>query len=300
MSGTVHTYDQVGKKEDVSNLITNISPTKTPFQTMIGSETVFNTLYQWQEDSLDAPATNAQVEGATAIAATYTPTVMRNNTTQIFMKTASATGSTDAIKAYGRGKELAYQLGKKSAEIKRDFEHALVGTKQTAVTGSDTVARQFAGYQAQIDATHEFAATATAGATAPMTESLLLSANQQLYEDGGEATVLMIKPADSLIVADFAAATGRERFLKGNEKTVVNVVDVYVSPFGTQKVVINRWLATDNALLFDPTYWKKMTFRNWFRETLAKTGDATNIMLLGEFGLKHRNYKASALLTQLS
>jgi hypothetical protein len=288
----------VGKKEDVSDIITNIAPTQTPFQTMIGAETAWNILYQWQEDSLDAPAANAQVEGAAAIASTFSPTVMRSNTTQIFMKTASATGSTDAIKAYGRGKELAYQLTKKSKEIKRDFEYALVGTGQTQVAGSDTVARQFGGYQSQIDATHVFPAATTG--TALLTENLVLSANQQLYIDGGEATVLMIKPSDSLIVAGFSAAAGRQRYINNGDKKIVNVVDVYVSPFGEQKVVINRWQATTNALLFDPSFWKKITFRNWFRETLAKTGDATNIMLVGEFGLKHRNYKASALLSALA
>ena len=34
------TYDQVGKAEDVSDIITDISPTATPFQSMIKSEKV--------------------------------------------------------------------------------------------------------------------------------------------------------------------------------------------------------------------------------------------------------------------
>jgi tetrahydromethanopterin S-methyltransferase subunit B len=45
-------YDQVGKKEDIADLITNISPTKTPFTAMTGSEGIHNIVHQWQEDAL--------------------------------------------------------------------------------------------------------------------------------------------------------------------------------------------------------------------------------------------------------
>jgi len=40
------TYDTVGIKEDVSDVISNIAPTKTPFQTMIGSDKTKNRLFQ--------------------------------------------------------------------------------------------------------------------------------------------------------------------------------------------------------------------------------------------------------------
>ena len=49
----------------------------------------------------------------------------------------------------------------------------------------------------------------------------------------------MIKPADAQTVANFAASSGRERDF-GTGKTVVNVVDIYVSPYGTYKTVLNR------------------------------------------------------------
>ena len=60
------TYQMVGIKEDVSDVITNLSPRKTPFQSAIGSEKVTQPLFQWQEDSLRAAGANAQVEGADA------------------------------------------------------------------------------------------------------------------------------------------------------------------------------------------------------------------------------------------
>lgn len=306
-TGTMTAYDQVGKKEDVSDVITNISPTKTPFQTSIGSESAHNIVYQWQEDSLMAVSSSPQVEGANAPTATWQATVMRNNTTQIFNAVAQTSGTTDAIETYGRDKEMAYQLALRSAELKRNLEWAFIGTRQTQTAGADGTARQFAGFQQQLDSTVQESVGAS-GSPAALTETALLNLAQTLYNDGADPTTLMVKPADGLKVAAFqTGATGREVFIANGETKVTNVVDVYRNPFGTFKVVLNRFIAggpmggsQSDALLYDPAMWKKVVLRNWFRETLAKTGDFTQVQIVGEFGLKHRNYKASGLMTWLS
>ena len=56
---TFSTYDQVGLKEDVSDIIMDISPTDTPLFSAIKSQKVDNRVYQYQTDSLDTPAANA-------------------------------------------------------------------------------------------------------------------------------------------------------------------------------------------------------------------------------------------------
>lgn len=296
------TYDQVGKKEDISDVISNISPTATPFQSVIGSETVNNTLYQWQEDELAAVAANAAVEGADGSDADLSPTVMRSNTTQIFAKTIKVSATADVVSTYGRAKETAYQLSKKSAELKREMEYALVGVAQNAVAGSTSVARKFGnvwGNDSAGTAIINSAVITNNSTAAALTEAMILATNQKLYEAGGDASYLMIKPADSLIVAGFAAAAGRTRDFDTGTK-VVNVVDIYVSPFGTQKVVLNRFMKADAALLFDPANWKKAVLRPFSRTLLAKTGDADRHFIVGEFGLKHTNYKASGAITGLT
>lgn len=296
------TYDQVGKKEDISDVISNISPTATPFQSAIGQESINNTLYQWQEDDLAAVAANAAVEGADGSDADLTPTVMRSNTTQIFTKTIKVSATADAVSTYGRAKETAYQLSKKSAELKREMEYALVGVAQNAVAGSSTVARKFGnvwGTDSGGNAAINSAVIVNNGTAAALTETMHLQVNQKLYEAGGEASIFMIKPADSLIVAGFAAAAGRERDF-GSSTKLVNVVDILVTPFGTQKVVLNRFIKADSALLFDPSNWKKAVLRPFSRTLLAKTGDADRHFVVGEFGLKHTNYKASGAITGLT
>lgn len=313
----------------MSNVITNIDPTKTPFLSSIKTESVDNTLYEWQEDHLDAPAMNAQPEGAAAPQADYQPTVMRNNRTQILTKAVQVSGTADRVATYGRKKELGYQLAKKGQEIKRDLETSLIGTGQIASAGADVsgsnaaVARTFSGFQAMIDPGNIFVAgtgigvsatvpsgssTAVGAGSSPvtLTEDMVLATNEQLYAVGGEASILMIRPKDAIAVANFAfrqstaGAVERQVLVNNGTKKVTMAVDLYESPFGTQKVVMNRWLRQGDALLFDPAMWKQAVLRPWQKKDLAITGDNTPVMLLGEFGLKHSNYKASAYITNLA
>lgn len=294
---TYQTFQTVGIKEDISDIISNISPTKTPFQTSIGSESIDNTLFQWQEDSLRAVAANNQVEGADATFITAVPTVMRNNRTQIMTEAVQVSGTLDRVSKYGRAKEMAYQMAKSAAALKRDLENAFVGTAQTASAGNATTASTMSGYQLQIGAAN----ITYMGAVTPITEAKLLTNLQAVYTSGADPSIVQVTPSNSLNVAAFASAAGRYRTISTSgdkNTTLVNVVNLYVSPFGETKVVINRFLRTGNTLVYEPDMWKKATLRPWSRETLAKTGDSTKMMLLGEFSLKHKNYLGSGIIVE--
>lgn len=300
MTTHVKSYEQVGKKEVVADFISNLSPTKTPFLSSIGTESVKNTVYQWMEDSLKAVADNAAVEGADATDENQTQPSLRDNTTQILTKTFRVSGTADIINLYGRAKESAYQMMKASEEIKRDLENALIGTAQAKTVGSASVARKFAGVQAMIDST-----VTETNVAAPLTETNVLNVLQKVYNAGAEAGTLLIKPGDALKVANFAyrANSGvaeRYRELGAGDKTIVNVVNVYVSPWGEVRVVMDRFIKSTDAIAYDAGNWKLMVMRPWTREVLAKTGDSTRHFLLGEYGLKHKNFLASGLITGLS
>ena len=291
-------YDLVGKKEDVSDVISMISPTETPFQSLIGSEKITQVLHQWQEDALAAVRDNKNAEGFTASDATLAATTLRSNSTQILEKTIKVSGTADATSSYGRAKETAYQLAKAAAEVKRDLEHAMVGLGlNAAVNTAVGTAREMASAQSQISTDND---SLNGGTPRALTEALVLAVDQLIYEAGSEAKIVMIKPADSLIFAGFTGASGRYRTFEGSETKVVNVVNLYVSPFGEKKVVLNRFIKSTDALLFDPAHWKKLVLRPWTRTMLAKTGDNEMHMLVGEFSLKHTNQKASGYVGDLS
>ena len=59
VTNTFQTYGAIGNREDLSDIIYNISPTDTPFMSSIGKEKAAGTLHEWQTDALAAAAANA-------------------------------------------------------------------------------------------------------------------------------------------------------------------------------------------------------------------------------------------------
>ena len=289
---TYTTYDQVGKKESVADIISDITPFDTPAMTMFKDEKVGARTFSWLEDSLEAAGSNAAVEGADATMATLIDAVERTNNTQILTKAFQVSATADAVGTYGRAKETAHQLGKALKEIKRDAEFALVGADQAAVGGSSSVARQMASAINQIS-------TVEAGGTAALTEAMLLSAGQTAYNNGSDVDTFMIKPADAQIVAGFSASAGRNREI-AQGKTLVNAIDLYVSPYGEYRVVLNRHLESSHALLIDPSMFKTCTLRPFTRTLLSKSGDSDKHFVVGEMSVKHMNFGDSVKINALT
>ena len=188
----------------------------------------------------------------------------------------------------------------KSLELtfcKRDLEFAYVGASNAQVTGNNSgpTAREMDSADQLIDA-----ATTEAGGTAALTEAMLLSLGQKCFNEGGDPSVFMIKPADAQIVAGFTGASGRYRNFNDAQKTLTNVIDLYVSPYGEYKVVLNRHQMTDHAFLLDPSMWRSAVLRPFSRTLLAKTGDSEKHFVVGEYGLMHMNPKGSGMINALT
>ena len=292
---TYTTYDQVGKKEDVSDIISSISPFSTPCQSMFKNEKVTARTFTYLEDALADSAVNAAVEGADATMLSLTDATERTQNTQIMVKGFQVSATADAVATYGRAKETALQLSKKLKEIKKDYEKAMVGVAQAAVAGNASTARKMTSIINQISTTVD----AGSNSTDAMTEAKLLLAGQTAYDNGSEPDTFMIKPADAQIVAGFSAASGRNREI-AQGKTLVNAIDLYVSPYGEYRVVLNRELLTTHALLIDPTMFKTCTLRPFTRTLLAKNGDSDRHHIVGEVSCKHTNFGDSVMITGLS
>ena len=212
----------------------------------------------------------------------------------------------DATTTYGRARESAYQLAKTAAAVKRDLENSYVGTQQASAVGSDGIARQMSGAQYLISQGTDTEMGFTGpnivymGSGSYLSEANLLTCLQNAYTVGAEPNVVYVTPANSLLVAAFAKASGRYRTIEdngpGDKKAMVNAVDLYVSPFGEVRVKLNRFQHAGDTLVIDTEMWKKMTLRPWTREPLAKTGDSVKNMIVGEFSLKLKHFLASGLV----
>lgn len=289
------TYEQIGIKEDVSSLISTITPTDTPFSSMMKSEKVHNRVFQYQTDVIASGSSNAQVEGFVASAGTMVPTTMISGNTQILQNTFQVSGSADAITAHARGKETAYQMSKALKHIKKDVEFAMIGASNAAVTGNATTAREMASCDQLIAS-----GVTTAGGSAALTEAMITANHQALFEAGGDPSILMVKPADSLIISSMTGAAGRSREFNDGNTTLTAVVNLLVSPFGELKVQINRHQMATHAFLLDPSMWRQMTLRPMTRTLLAKTGDSDTHMLVTEIGLAHKNPSGSGQIDALT
>lgn len=290
------TYETVGIKEDISDVIGLISPYDTPNYSQFRKTVAKQTVVSWQEDALRAPAGNAAVEGAETTIGDVGLTTMLTNYTQIFEESARVSGTMEAVELYGRASEMDYQVMKKAREVRRDIEYALCGSGQAAAAGSSSVARQLEGMQGLIAA----ATTNDNGGTPrAFTEALLLAVHQATYQIGGDPNQLQVTPAHSIVVANFAYASGRSREIS-TESRIVNKVDLYVSPFGELSVVTNKWLRSSDAFLLEVDRWYLPELRPMSSTPLAKTGDNEKRLINCELTVAHENRAASGLITDLT
>ena len=140
------TYQSVGNREDLEDVIYSISPTETPFMTMAGRAEASAVLHEWQTDELGAAAANKQIEGDDASGGTSAATSRLGNYCQISSKYAVITDTQQAINKAGRSNEMSYQVAKRLGELKRDMEFALT-QNQGSSAGSATVARSLASVE---------------------------------------------------------------------------------------------------------------------------------------------------------
>ena len=60
-TNTFDTYDSIGEREDLSDVIYNISPTDTPFLSSAAKTKATAVLHEWQTDSLAAAVTTIKL-----------------------------------------------------------------------------------------------------------------------------------------------------------------------------------------------------------------------------------------------
>ena len=308
-TNTFDTYDSVGEREDLSDVIYSISPTDTPFISSAAKTRATAVLHEWQTDSLAAAATdNAVIEGDEATHDASTATTRLSNSTQIMDKTVVITGTQEAVDKAGRASELAYQIAKRAKELKRDMEATVTGNI-AEVTGGSGTARKMGTLGSWVISNDDFASDGasgtglgntarTDGTQRAFTESQLKSVIKSVWNAGGDPSMIMVGPFNKQKLSGF---TGNStRFDAGADATLYTSVDVYASDFGQLQVVPNRFSRDRDAWVLDMNYWGIAFLRDFTMHELAKTGDTEKRQLLVEATLESRNEGASGLVADLT
>jgi hypothetical protein len=303
------TYDAVGIREDLADIIYNISPTDTPFMSNVGKGSTSGTYYEWQVDSLATAADNKVIEGADAPAASAASSTRVGNYTQIASKTVSVSGSNEASDAAGRASEMAYQMAKVGLELKRDMEFSLVGVDKAQAAGSGSAARELGSVYSWLGTnclvgangaapTGDGTDTYTAGTDRDFTEDLLTEVVEDIWEQGGNPSVIMCGAARKAELTDFTGTANQYKSV--DPKTVVNAVDIYVSDYGELTVVPNRHMLTDAVVVLQPDMFSVDFYRDFQTVDLAKTGDADSKQMLVEYTLCSKNEAASGVIRDVA
>jgi len=319
VSGTQTSYDvgtAGGIREDLEDVIYDLFPADTYLYSNLESSTATSTFHEWQTDSLDSAAANRQLDGDDASYATLGATTRMGNYTQISRKTFLISGTLEAVKKAGRKSEIARIGMKKMREFKRDVEYALIGNQASSAGGVGT-ARSSGGMESWIATTDNggngvrattSASASTAGfsagvVTAPtdgtttgsLTQAKMVEAIGLAWAQGGDIQTLLMDKTQKANFDTFAGIATQTNQVNSKPATIVNVVDMFKSDFGTHKAIIHRYMRSGVVLGIDPEYWSLawLQDRRPQMETLAKTGDGEKRMIIGEYCLVARNPKAS-------
>jgi hypothetical protein len=314
VTNTFTTFDAKGIREDLSNIITNISPEEVPYQSNIGRESISNSLFEWQTDELAAAAANKQIEGDDVSSFdAVVATVRLQNYAQISRKTMVLSATEEVVNKAGRRSEMAYQTAKKSMELKRDQEFTLLNGA-VAAAGSTSVARGTASLGAFIKTNVDMQTNGanpsyttlpnsarTDGNVRTFTETILKNVIQKVWASGGTPKILMCGPINKQRVSGFSGIASSRFNINGGEKpaTLIGAVDIYVSDFGNVSVIANRFQRERDAWIIDPEYAKMAVLRPYQKIDLAKSGDADKAMVLIEFGHKVLTETAHGLAADL-
>lgn len=312
-SNTIQSVGRVGNREDLSDIIYNISPTDVPFVSAISRGSADATYVEWQTDTLVAAnADNYTIQGDDLANESRPNTTRVGTHTQIFKKVVGTSTTVQAVKQAGRKNEHALQLAKAGKELKRDMEARFTQNK-ASVAATAGVAGQTAGALAWLTTNVSRGATganggfsagivaaASNGTQRAFTETLLKTVIASAWNSGGEPSMAIMSLTQKQIAAAFAGLAQSRRETGDKKLKIIAGADVYVSDTGEVQLVPDRFCSTRDCLIVDPAMWEIAVLDPMKKKALAATGLADRDALFTEVALKCNNEAGSGVVADLT
>lgn len=307
-TNTFDSYDAVGIREDLQDVIYDISPEETPFYSSTKKVSAKNTYHEWQTDALRSSAANAHIEGDDTTAEARSATSRLGNYTQIFKNSVVIPGTDMGLNKAGRAKEMAYQVMKIAKEQKLDIEKALFDNN-ARVAGNSTTARELAGAPAWLITNVDFqtggapsGANPTGDGTDARTDNSVLTAfsqtkfdsvMQSIWENGGNPDCVYLSAFQMNVALGFTGNNNQRSTIKSEDETVIKHMAVYVTPWGTVEFKPTRENRSRDVFIMQSDMWAVGVLRPTKNEPLAKSGDNEKRQVVTELTLACLNEKAS-------
>jgi len=303
---TFDSYDAVGIREDLENVIYDVSPEETPFYTTCKKVKATNTYHEWQTDALRASGANAHIEGDATTAEARTATTRLGNYTQIF-KNACAVPDTDkGLTKAGRASEMAYHVLKIAKEQKLDIEKALFDNN-ARVAGDATTARELAGTETWFTSTIQNRGTGgahaagtgadarTDGTQTAFTQAKFDAIMQNCWDKGGKPDSVYLSAYLMNLALAFTGNNNQRSTVQAGDAKVIKSLDVYVTPWGTIEFIPSRENRGRTVHVMQDDMWAVAVLRGTKNVELAKTGDNSTRQVVTELTLVAKNEKSSGL-----
>jgi hypothetical protein len=305
-TNTFDTYDTKGIREDLSNVIYDVSPEETPLLSSIAKVKATNTLHEWQTNALRAAANNHHVEGSDTSAEAVTATSRLGNYTQIFKNSVITSGTNDTVEAAGRGNsEMSYNIVRVATEQKLDMEKALF-ENVARVAGNATTARKLAGLGAWVKSnvtniganganpTGDGTDARTNGTQSVFNQTKFDACMQSVWEKGGKPDTVYLSAFQMGKALGFDGNNNQRQ--NGAVGQVNNNIAVYLTPWGSVSFQPCRENRSRDVWIIEKDKLALATLRPMKNEALAKTGDNEHRQVVGECTLVVRSEVALGLI----
>lgn len=318
-TNTTLSTSAVGNREQLSNIVSRITPEDTPIYTMAGKEKTRGTHPEWEIDELRAPAENIQTEGDDYTFDAITPPDRVGNYTQIMREGWIYSGTQEAVDNAGNVEKFAEKKVKAGIEVRKDIELAIV-TNNASVAGATretgglptwltTNVSRNSGSNGGYNSGTGLTVAETPGSQRAFTKALTDTVAQSGYEAGANFSRLVVSPYVKSVFVTFMSdsnvASFRYATNNGNKNSIVGTADIYEGPFGKLMVEPNRVMGTSaavarRAFFLDPEMISWLALRPIQEDPdIAKTGDNKKGVIIGEGALKVKNEAGLGVVADL-
>ena len=289
-----------GLREDLLDIIVNISPTETPMLSGFKKSKASGTVHEWVTDTLGTATNTTVVEGADFSDPTLTARVRHSNYCQINREGFQVSDTLDAVDKVGiKGGEYEYQLAKALKNIARGMEVAIV--KGESVAGDASTARGSRGISDSTTGgtgTGWITTNGKSKGTGVITEVFYNDLLQECFIQGGNPDTTYAHGWNKRQISGFTA--GSTKNIESFAKKLVLSVDVYESDFGLQRIILDRYMPEKAVSILQKDMWSVAMLRPVKHTPLAKVGSARRGMVESEWTLVSYNEKASGTIFNTS
>jgi len=289
------TYDDGSRREDLLNVVGDVSPDDTPLATMLKTSVANDPLHQWLEEYITPPTSvTAAAEGAAATYTALTQPVRRTNITAILTRTFRVSGTERNGTRPGNGQDpMDYQAAKALRAWKMDQEFLLLNG--ALASGASGTARGMAGIDSVITTLY----TARNSGTS-LSETEFQDMHQDSWIQGGTENSfdLVLVPFGLKRKIDGFTA-GATKYVDQSDKKLTQPVAIYETSAGVARIMQHRYVDSAAAtpgprfLGIKEDLFRVAYLRKPFREMLAKDGDRENGQIVGEFTLEYLAERSS-------